>query len=238
MYGTLLGIHNEAWTAIAAWATLGVLALSAAFALAQLWLARSLQKEEAKPSVVVDLDVDKRPHLIFLYFQNLGKTTAYDVRLGFDPPLEIAHDIDSVVHFFGRTFPTLPPGKRIESYFDSSIDRLSDDFTGSNEYTVTVTYRGRDNIPYTDKYTLDIEVFRGRLSVDYKTTDDVVKVLESMGDVMAKWSSGYGGIKAVTQSEDDADREHQEHQAERKAAHDELVKRLTPKAPPPETVDD
>jgi len=206
----VLTLHAEAWVAIASWLTLLVLGFSAAFAFLQIREARSLQEEEARPVVVVDLDVDEHPHMIYLYFKNLGKTTAHNVRLSFNPALESSVEGVEAVRFFDHVFPTLPPGKRIDSFFDTARDRLQPNATLPTSYEATVEYEDRHGKKHTDRYRLDIEALRGRTYIDKKDIEDVAKALENIATELHGWKSSYGGIKAVTESETDAKREYDE----------------------------
>lgn len=220
-------LHPDAWTAIAAWVTLLLLGLSAGVAYFQLHDARGLREEEARPVVVVDLDVDKHPHLIYLYFQNLGKTTAHNVRLNFTPPLRTTLGDDRVAGFFGHSFPTLPPGKRIESYLDSAIERLADGVDLDTSYQATVNYQDRNGHEYQDSYVLDIEVFRGRVYASKKGMEDIANTLEDISKLLGQWNTPFGGIRTITQSEEDAAQQSQDRMAALKHAHDQLSERLT-----------
>lgn len=219
-------LHPDAWTAIAAWVTLLLLGLSAGVAYFQLHDARALREEEARPVVVVDLDVDKRPHLIYLYFQNLGRTTAHNVRLSFNPPLRTTLGNGFVAGFFGHRFPTLPPGKRIESYLDSAIERLADGVDLDTLYQATVNYQDRKGHEYQDSYVLDMEVFRGRAYASKKDMEDVANTLEDISKLLGRWSTPYGGVRTITQSEEDAEHEYQDRMAALKLAHEQLSERL------------
>lgn len=210
-----IGLHVDAWTAIGTWMTFGVLACSAGFAFVQIRDARSLREEESRPVVVVDFDVDKKPHMIYLYFENLGRTTAHDVRLTFDPPLQ-SKTFKVEFGFFNHTFPTLPPGKRIESFFDSSTERLSPEADLPAKYSVTVKYKDRHRKEWTDSYLLDIEALRGRMFVGEKTMEDVAKAVEDIHKQLSAWRTGFGGMKVVVQQEKDAIREQQKWLASRR----------------------
>ena len=160
---------------------------------------------------MVDLDFEKHLNMIYLYFQNLGRTTAHNVRLSFTPTLQSSVTGDDLLGFFTHIFPTLPPGKRIDSFLDSAIERLAKGTELSSSYEATVVYEDRHGKTHTDRYRLDIEAFRGRTFVDETDIEDVAKALKDIaGQLYSGWKSSYGGIKAVTQSEEDAERDRQE----------------------------
>ena len=50
--------------------------------------------------VVVDIDADLRPKIIYLYFENFGCTPAHDVHVTFNPPLQSTVGDGEFVSFF------------------------------------------------------------------------------------------------------------------------------------------
>jgi hypothetical protein len=198
----MFGLHPDAWSAIAAWVALLVLGASAAFAYIQIREARRLREEEARPVVVVDFDVDRRPHIIYLAYENFGRTTAHDVKVTFDPPLTSKVADGDYVHFFSNTFPTLAPGKRIASVFDSAIQRLSSDLP--KQYEATASYTDRNGRRYEDKYLLDLSVLEGRLTANEKDVGNVVDALTELARTVKAFRSSYGGVSVVTMTAEDA----------------------------------
>jgi hypothetical protein len=163
--------------------------------------ARRLREEEARPVVVVDFDVDRRPHIIYLAYENFGRTTAHDVKVTFDPPLT-STVAGGYVHFFSNTFPTLAPGKRIVSVFDSAIQRLKSDLP--KQYEATATYTDRNGRRYEDTYLLDLSVLEGRLTASEKDLGDVADALNEVSRTVQGFRSSYGGVRTVTVTEEDA----------------------------------
>jgi hypothetical protein len=202
---------------------------------AQIKDARGLREEEARPVVVVDLDTEVSSHVYYIYFQNLGKTTAHDVRLTFDPPLRASQAEQYVQNFFSHTFPTLPPGKRLQSAWDSSLAVLEDKNSLPTCYSVTVTYRDRNGKPFVDEYVLDAGVYKGRMYADKKDVEDLVRAIEKIQKTLEGWTSGLGGLRAITQPKADAEIERQEMVQRQREQHDRLSQRLTPK---PEATED
>ena len=107
------------WTDVGAFAVLAaqlvVLAVAALVAWRQLRHARRIREDEARPHVVVDLEVDQPAQDIYLVVSNLGRTTARDVRLTFDPQLTSSLDSDPNVVSprdlkpLSEGIPSLPP---------------------------------------------------------------------------------------------------------------------------------
>jgi hypothetical protein len=226
------GLHADAWTAIAAWATLVVLGATAAIALWQVRQARSLQEEEARPVVVVDLDVDRHPKIIYMTFENYGRTSAHDVKVTFEPPLTTTIADGDFVGFFSNTFPTLAPGKRIVGVFDSSVQRLPRTDL-PKRYTARAIYFDRRRRRFEDKFVLDLSVYEGRMSVTEKDIGDVVDNLKAIVDSIHGFESPYGGISVVTASEQDAAALAAERTAKSRQQHDRLSARLYPKKDAP-----
>lgn len=218
----MFGLHPDAWSAISAWVTLLILGATAAFAYIQIREARRLREEEARPVVVVDFDVDRRPSIIYLAYENFGRTTAHDVKVTFDPPLTSKVADGDYVHFFSNTFPTLAPGKRIASVFDSAIERLNSDLP--KQYEATATYTDRNGRRYKDKYLLDLSVLEGRLTASEKDVGDVADALKELARTVEAFRSSYGGVRTVTMTEEDA----KEARDGRLRQAQELSDRLTP----------
>ena len=172
---------------IATWLTVLVLGSSALFAYFQLRDARSLREEEARPVVVVDLDVERKQHLVYIYLENYGKTTAHDVTLSFSPPLETSLGSREILSFFDHTFPTLPPGKRIDSLLDNFITRHNFDLPPS--HVVTVSYHDRHGKEWRDPYVLDIAAFHQRMFASEKKLEDLIKAVEDLKEEIRGWRS-------------------------------------------------
>jgi hypothetical protein len=228
------GVHVEAWSAIAALATLGVLSATAVIALFQVRQARSLQEEEARPVVVVDFDIDRHPHIIYLSYENFGRTIAHNVKVTFDPPLKTTFtEQESNLSFFSNTFPTLAPGKTIEGVLDSAIHRLPRTDLPMQHKT-TATYTDRNGKSYTTPGELDLSVYRGRMSVTKKDLGDVVDNLKAIVTSMQHFGSEFGGIRVITTTEEDAATEAAEQAEESRRLHDKLHDQLYPKHDTPD----
>ena len=212
---TWWGLTAGAWATIAAWLTLAVLTGTAVIALRQLRDARRLSEAESRPWVVVDLDLDKHPHMIHIYFENFGKTVARNVRLSFEPPLQSTLG-DRRIDFLDHTFPTLPPNKRIDTFFDSAVAVMAPGATLPRRYEVTVTYEDRNGKAYSDRYVLDIEAFRNRHFVGVKDLNDLVKAVESLATLLGRVVSR-DAMNVTTQTVEERREEEQEWLQSRQA---------------------
>lgn len=188
----MFGLHPDAWSAVAAWMTLVVLGTTAAFAYIQVRDARRLREEEARPVVVVDIDADKQPHMIYLSYENFGRTTAHDVRVVYDPPLTATVAAGEYVHFFSNTFPTLAPGKQVGAILDPIRDRLNSDLP--EQYRAIATYTDANGRVYESPYLLDLSVLKGRLTSTQKDLGDVVDVLGEVAQTLQNFGSTFGDV--------------------------------------------
>jgi hypothetical protein len=136
-----------AWTAIAAWGTLGIAGIAAVFAWHQVREARRTREEQAQPFVVVDFEPSGAGGgLMDLVIRNTGKTLARDIKIDFDPPLESdyfskpphnAYDI-AEAKILREGIPTMPPGKEYRLLFERMPDRFAS--TLPRSYTSTVGF--------------------------------------------------------------------------------------------------
>lgn len=176
-------------SAIGAAISVLVVIVAAGFAGWQVLEAKQLREERSRPNVVVDFDLYSQRFLINFVIENLGKTTAYNVRFDFDkiPESTLNKNITLAEStLLKKGIPTLPPGKRIFTVFDFTLDRLQSDLPMT--YDVTVTYEGPKGRKYSPVvYTLDLEFYK-TLSQGAKTLDDVAKTLEKIQEEISKWA--------------------------------------------------
>lgn len=188
----------EVWSAIAASATVLILALSLVFARSQVKEARRMREQQTRPYVVVDFDASDLP-IVDIVISNLGNSIARDVTFDFDPPLERVFDRSkdstplSEASLFKGGIPTLPPKKSIRLFFDMSFDVLNAGVPTS--YDVIVRYkdfRGKRLPP--DTYTLDLELYRDIGQIDRGTLHDVAKHLDSIQQQISRWTKDLNGV--------------------------------------------
>jgi hypothetical protein len=217
------GRDAQAWTALAAWTTVGIYVFLGAFALIQVLQARKLREEQARPFVVVDIELGI---VLFLTVENLGRTMARDVVIRFDKPLDSTlsapRDFDESPIFRGETISILPPGKQIRVLFDRAPDRLESDLPRS--YEVEVRYRGPFGQKYEpDTYRLDLGTYLGS-QLPRKGLPDLVGEVENIRKELAKWRPGTSGLLVQTVDKRRQDRREWRHQ------HMRTLRREGPKA--------
>jgi hypothetical protein len=237
----------QSWTAerVVALATAGqllVLVAAALYARAQVKEARELRQEQARPFVVVDFEPEQSPFME-LVVANLGKTMARNVRIKVEPPLKSSLDTAGPVpvaklKMFTEGIPSLAPGKRMVTLFDSMIDRK--DLNLPNSYQVQLSYEWDGGDPIIDTQRLDLDLYRYRMSVTRHTIHDVNKTLDKIHRLLDKWSAGFEGGLLVLSPEDKRQRdgEFRAWVEEERAAEQVPPRPKTPrpKTPPPPTL--
>lgn len=155
----------DAWSAIAAAATLVVAVVAAGFAWRQVREAQKTREEQAQPFVVVDLDRTEASRIhMDLVIVNTGTTLAKDVRVAFDPPLRSTlternqqYDLaDAAIISHG--IPTMPPGREFRMLFESMPGLFESDLPRT--YGAVVSFRDSRGRPYQLDYRLDQRLFR------------------------------------------------------------------------------
>jgi hypothetical protein len=152
------GTNWPAVAAWAAWATVGIYVVLGLFAWRQVYEARKLREEQARPFVIVDFDPG---FLVYLTVENLGRTMARDVRIDFGKPLESTltgrREIDESP-LFREPIPALPPGKKIRVLFDDFGARVKAGLPLT--YDVKLRYRGpTGRKEWKEPYRLDLGMY-------------------------------------------------------------------------------
>ena len=138
----------------------------------QLIQARQLREEEAAPAVVVDVIPDPvAGHILDLVIENIGKTSARDVMITFDPSIKSATDMAGYEladwSALKDGIKTLAPGRRLTAMFDSAIDRFGSDLP--RQYEVTVECRdSHGRVQKAMTHTVDLEPIFGALHTEIR----------------------------------------------------------------------
>jgi len=172
---------------------------------------------------------------------NFGKTMARNVRIKVEPPLKSSVDTAVPVaklKMFTEGIPSLAPGKRMVTLFDSMIDRKDLNLPGS--YQVQLSYEWDGGDPITDTQRLDLDLYRYRMSVTRHTIHDVNKTLDKIRQLLDKWSAGFGNGLLVLSPEDKRQRDGEFRSwVEEERAGEQVPPRPRlprPKPPPPPTL--
>lgn len=170
-------------------AQLVVLTVAAIVAWHQVREARRLREAQTRPFVVMDFEVEN--FLAFLSVANIGTTLARDVRFEIDPPLQtVIENPLAEMKMFREGIPTLPPGKRIRTLFDSLVSRKPDQLPDT--YSVKVTYTDEVGRPLAERLDLDLAAYWNLTTVERRDVHDIHQRLKDMLAEMKKWRSGTG----------------------------------------------
>lgn len=190
------------WTdvvvAAAAVLTLVVAVWAAWYARGQVQLARQTREDQSRPFVVVDFESSVVwLNVINLVVANVGQTLARDVKLTFDPPLRSSQDKSEQFALQDSALITegisaMPPGRRIETLFDLSHERINTELP--MRYRVTVECadaHGRKQAPLT--YDLDLSTGYRLRRVAVRGAHDAAEALRSIDRRLASWTVNHSG---------------------------------------------
>lgn len=207
----------ETWSAAGTLAT-AVVAIAAAFvAWRQVKEARALRSEQAQPYVFVDFQPSRAWNkAVNLVVENIGKTAAYDVKIELDQRMQATKEhpgyalADSVLLTDG--VPTMPPGRRIEAFFDVSYEHRDSGLP--LRYVATVTCKdskGKTIGP--DRFVLDLAPTLGLTEITEYGLHDGMEALRDINKLFSKWDGQRGGLKVTVRdgdARDERDREYAE----------------------------
>ncbi|MET9690425.1 hypothetical protein ABZY81_18405 [Streptomyces sp. NPDC006514] len=145
----------------------------------QLEHAEAVHREQNEPYVVVDIQPDVSGTLVIVV-ENIGSTIARNVRIEVDPPLESGWGEDlteMLARAFSRTFPMLPPRRRLEFLLDEQ-ERFQN--TGlPTAYTFTVRCEG----PYGPVEDMQHVVDFGTYAETLIVRSPLRRVEDKLGDI-------------------------------------------------------
>lgn len=186
-------------------AQLLVLVAAALVAWKQVKEARTLRRERNRPFVVVDFDLDEsKGYLIFFEVANVGNSLARDIRIEIDPPLESAIDVEiDKLKMLNEGIATLPPGKRLRTFFDMSFRRNEDRQNLAMNHVATVEYTDeKGKRPFKETYNLDLDQYMNMQFVTKRGLHDIYEQLEKIRKMFEKWGWGGGrGLVVMTPRE-------------------------------------
>lgn len=199
-----LALSSADWTAIGTMSTAVIAAVAASVAYFQVRVARQARDDRIRPFVVVDIRPSASSvHILNLVVENVGLTLARNVTIKFDPPLATSEGSYRLAESALLTtgIPSLPPGRRIEAFFDSAFSRNGKDLP--DRFDVTVTYddaHGRRQPSLS--YIVDFSYLFGLQYMDEKGLHDIAKSVAKLADTAKDWTSG--GRLRVSAIDDDA----------------------------------
>ena len=140
--------------------------------------------QQIAPYVVVFFDHQTDSPIFDLVIKNTGRTSARDVEVTFEPPLQTSlknYDIEQLA-FIHQVIPTLPPEYEIRASVDV-IDNALKSVTLPKQYRVKVTYSGGIKAEKREaEYILDLNIFNGILETHTRSLTDLTKAVEKISD--------------------------------------------------------
>jgi len=174
------------WTMVGAlgtWAAVIVAGVAAGFIVWQIRQARALAEEQARPYVVVWVELDSETRTTLeLHVKNVGQTAARNVRVALDPPWEwnkpakTMRFMDAAV--FQTGLPTMPPGWQVTLAMEFVQDISKAD--ALPPVTATVTYQDRRASTHSEAFVLDMAYLRGALWLDKHGIHHIAQTLRAV----------------------------------------------------------
>lgn len=212
---------SPTWTDTGQFAVLAgqlvVLVVAAIVAGRQVREARELREQQIRPFVVIDFEVEG--FLFYLAVSNIGNTLARDVRFHINPPFSTAiNERVADLKMFREGIPTLAPGKKIRTMFDSGIQRKPDQFP--DVYQVRIEYFDQKRKRHFEEdLELDLGIYWNLITADQRDIHDIHERLKEIRDVFKKWTTNTGAILRVSPDERRAENERLlQEREERRAA--------------------
>jgi hypothetical protein len=217
MSATLLHISNPAWTALAAWAGVGLALLAGLVAFFQFREARRLRLEQAQPYVVAFIDESPADwSAIDLVIKNFGTTAATKVRVTINPAPQRAADTENKDVWIPKSIPVLVPGQEWRCFWDMTQPRLRAGLP--DHHTATVEFcdsRSKVLDPY--EFDLDWEPITQRATVMVHGSHQAAQALRDMRDTLAGWKESGGGLRVFARDGDARDERAVEARKQREA---------------------
>lgn len=179
--------NADAWAAAGTWATAMVLTVTLIYIAVQTHATRELSRRQARPYVVVAMDVRQRM-LLALTVENTGNLAAHNARLHFDQqPQSTLGDLNAAT-LVTAGLPMVPPGRTFHVHWESANTVFSDErpYPHPTRYEVRVTYEDGNGNRYADDYVLDFNQFYG-LALAERGLNEVGQELETIRKEFQGW---------------------------------------------------
>lgn len=176
-------------------ATFLVLVVTAIYGARQFKEAKNLRREQTRPFVVTSIGVEQQMLFMFV-IENVGKTPAFNVAVKIDPPLQSDMKNLDDAWILTSPIPTMPPGDRFRTYWESAITVFSEEkpYPHPKTYRAAVTYEDSTGHKYgPEEYVLDFQVYQGQAQGP-KGLPELVKALEELTKEHKKWTNGGRGL--------------------------------------------
>jgi hypothetical protein len=136
-------------------------------------------KELRRPYVFLDILPGKiNPNLLDVIINNVGKSTAYNISCVFDPPLPYTDTTTLSDMAIFKTQFFLASNQEIRFVYRDLFSILAEGPAfGPKQTNVTVRYEDSKKRVYHDNYVINLERFKGLLSIEQRGLNDLFKEL-------------------------------------------------------------
>ena len=148
------------------------------------------------------------PNLLDVVLRNSGGSPAYNINCTFDPDLPFYGSTTlSKLNIF-KNVPFLEHREELRFFYRDLFSILNEgEAYGSKQTKVSITYTDSEAQSYTESYTISLERYRGLLSREIRTIDDIFKELLNIRKELEKIQSKGLLIK----SSDDLEKERKKY---------------------------
>ncbi|WP_051875132.1 hypothetical protein [Streptomyces exfoliatus] len=183
--------------------------------------AQKVHREQNEPYVIVDIQPAGGPRrgLLLLIVENIGSTVARNVRITADPPLESALGAEYTTRLqraLERTFPMIPPGRRLEYTFDGPMRWENTELPTA--YTFTVRCEGPFGRMEEQQYAVDfgtwVETLLPPLPLK-QMEDNLEKIRRELKSMVGVFEKSHA--PAIREENEHAMQQHRERAAARTA---------------------
>lgn len=135
--------------------------------------------ENKRPEVIAYFDVGEKSELYFL-IKNIGKSPAINTKINmvlekgnaFTDSLKLYYPIK-------KGIATLAPNQELKTFFAMTYE-VKDSQGEFPVYTALISYEDREQRHYHEEFTLDTNMFKGKIRLGVKDMNDLVKVVEKI----------------------------------------------------------
>lgn len=185
------------WNSVGVWATAAVAVVAAIAALRQIRASREITDQESWPYVAVYMEQSPASRVVIdLVVKNFGKTTALDVTLSSEPPLERTAGNGNVeLLWLPDLIPTLVPGQEWRVLWDVGPQRHESKLPTRHEVTVTFTRHNKkkNEAPFSYTFNLDWAALLGRENVVVRGIHDIAGSMKEIQQDVHRWRESSGG---------------------------------------------
>lgn len=131
--------------------------------------------DTSRPYVIAYLEY--KEHQVFFICENIGKTTAQNVKLDFDTPLLGIENYEVSKELFSSPIPSMPPTHQIKTFVNSSINILENN---KDLLNITIKYASGDT-QYIDNYPITFSKYQ-KILFTYSEENRQLQALEKISE--------------------------------------------------------